>query len=420
MYDIFTTAGLNHLPAGSSTLHSATQMRLDSPLTNSYHYKFKLISENLDMDIPEAENQYIEFKRETVTARDLADEIVAFANAEGGEIWLGIEDDRRISGLSRCYEEDVINIGRSSVIPPINLNYIQETFGEQRVARIIVPKGVDRPYYTSRNRYYIRVGSTKRIASREELIRLFQASGLFHYDLIELESVSERNLNYSEIADYFTRYQIHFTEESESEKRRLIQASDIIGKQGHPNVGGLLIFGITPERFLPSAGIAFAHFLGREMNAELLDKKFFGGSLPRQVDNALAALKANLPVASTLQGAKRIESFHYSDKVFRELLVNACVHRNYSITGSQIRVLLFQDRLEFISPGRLPNTVTVEKLIVGTSFARNPLLVRFMENLGYMDRLGRGLPMVYREAKEQNKAIEFIDEGEEFRVIVEL
>jgi ATP-dependent DNA helicase RecG len=293
------------------------------------------------MDIPEAENQYIEFKRETVTAWDIVQGVVAFANAEG-------------------------------------------------------------------------------TASREELIRLFQASGLFHYDLIELESVSEINLNYSEIADYFTRYQIHFTEESESEKRRLIQASDIIGKQGHPSVGGLLIFGITPERFMPSAGIAFAHFLGREMNAELLDKKFFGGSLPRQVDNALAAIKANIPVASTLQGAKRIESFHYSDKVFRELLVNACVHRNYSITGSQIRVLLFQDRLEFISPGRLPNTVTVEKLIVGTSFARNPLLVRFMENLGYMDRLGRGLPMVYREAKEHNKAIEFIDEGEEFRVIVEL
>jgi len=134
----------------------------------------------------------------------------------------------------------------------------------------------------------------------------------------------------------------------------------------------------------------------------------------------LAAIKANLPVASTLQGTKRIEAPHYPDKIFRELLVNAGVHRNYSITGSQIRVFIFQNRIEFISPGRLPNTVTVEKLIVGTSYARNPLLVRFMENLGYMDKLGRGLPMVYRETKKLNKSIEFIEGGEDFRVILEL
>jgi ATP-dependent DNA helicase RecG len=88
-----------------------------------------------------------------------------------------------------------------------------------------------------------------------------------------LQTASEKDLNYSEIADYFTRYQIYFTEENESEKRRLIQASDITGTQARPTVGGLLIFGIAPERHLPQAGIAFAHFKGREINADLLDKK---------------------------------------------------------------------------------------------------------------------------------------------------
>lgn len=97
------------------------------------------------MNIPEQENQYIEFKRETVSSRDLAEEIVAFANAEGGEIWLGAEDDKSISGLSRCYEEDVINIGRTGIIPPINLSYQEYPFEEQQVACIVVPKGVDIP-----------------------------------------------------------------------------------------------------------------------------------------------------------------------------------------------------------------------------------------------------------------------------------
>jgi len=83
-------------------------------------------------------------------------------------------------------------------------------------------------------------------------------------------------------------------------------------------------------------------------------------------------------------------------------------------------VLLFADRCEFVSPGRLPNTVTVEKLAVGTSFARNPLLVRLMENLGYMDRLGRGLPMVVQAASRLGLGVDFDDSGDAFRVVLRL
>ncbi|BBO80278.1 hypothetical protein DSCO28_08440 [Desulfosarcina ovata subsp. sediminis] len=311
-----------------------------------------------------------------------------------------------------------MNICRSSVIPPLQPTYeeMDSKIEGIKIARISIPKGVDRPYYTSKNQYYIRVGSTKRIASREELIRLFQASGLFHYDRIELDGTGVSHLDFSAISDYFSNYQISFATESDDEKIRLLTASDVLGPNGKSTLGGILVFGISPEKILPQAGIAFAHFSGNHLDAELLDKKDFGGSLPRQVDNALAAIKANRPVPSTIQGAKRVESPHYPDKVFRELLVNATVHRNYSVVGSQIRIFMFNDRIEFISPGRLPNTVSIEKLSVGTSFARNPLLVRLMENLGYMDKLGRGLPMVCQEAKKLNTDVIFEDSGETFRV----
>ncbi|GAB6905578.1 Putative transcriptional regulator with HTH domain (fragment) [Desulfosarcina cetonica] len=302
------------------------------------------------MEIPQAENQYIEFKSEKVSAKNLAEEIVAFANAEGGEIWIGVEDDLQITGISRSYEEDIINICRSAVIPPLQPTYeeVDSEIKGIKIARISIPKGVDRPYYTSKNQYYIRVGSTKRIASREELIRLFQASGLFHYDRVEIDGTSVSHLDFSAISDYFSNYQISFATESEDEKIRLLTASDVLGPNEKSTLGGMLVFGISPEKILPQAGIAFAHFSGNHLDAELLDKKNFGGSLPRQVDNALAAIKANRPVASTIQGAKRVESPHYPDKVFRELLVNATVHRNYSVVGSQIRVFMFNDRIEFI------------------------------------------------------------------------
>jgi ATP-dependent DNA helicase RecG len=370
--------------------------------------------------IPKAENQHIEFKLEAVGANELAEEIVGFANAEGGEIWLGVDDNGKPAGLTRNYEPDVMNICRSGCVPPIYPRYETVETEGKKVARIIIPKGPDRPYYTSRNRYYVRVGTTKRIASREELLRLFQAAGFFHYDLVELEGASPAEIDPGAVSGYFERYEFSFRAESEEEKKRLMRASDVLGPAGHPTVGGLLIFGVAPERVLPQAGIQFAHFKGLEPDAELLDKQFIGGNLPRQVENAMAALRANLTRGSTIRGARRVESPHYPDKVFRELFVNAVVHRNYSIIGAQIRVLVFEDRCEFISPGKLPNTVSIEKLSVGTSFARNPLLARFMENLGYVDRLGRGLPMVVREAAKLGCAVGFEEAGEEFRVTLPL
>lgn len=374
--------------------------------------------------IPKAENQYIEFKREETSAQTLAEEVVAFANGEGGEIWLGVDDNGEARGLTRSYEEDVMNICRTAVIPPILPTYEDQTVDSPEgqsvnIARVSIPKGVDRPYYTSKNRYFIRVGSTKRIASREELTRLFQAAGLFHYDIVEVGGSQLKHLNQSSITDYFSRYRIDFLAEDEQERERLISASDIASEQLIPTVGGLLVFGISPELHLTQSGISLAVFDGTEIGSSLRDKKTLLGSLPMQIDNALSAIKANIPVASEIVGAKRVDQPAYPEKVFRELLVNACVHRNYSIIGSQIRVFLFDGRIEFISPGRLPNTVKVSKLTTGTSFSRNPLLVKLMENLGYMDKLGRGLPMVYQEATKLGKSVEFQDDGEEFRVILE-
>ncbi len=370
--------------------------------------------------IPSEENQYIEFKSESVRAADLADEIVAFSNSEGGEIWLGIEDDGVVSGLSRSYEEDVMNICRTACIPPIVPKYeMLETEGRQ-IARIHIPKGKDKPYYTSKHKYFIRVGSTKRVASREELLRLFQASGAIHYDLVEVEKARPTDLDSGQIAEYFSRYHLSFHEEPEDEKHRLMLHTDILGEHYKPTLAGLLIFGVSPERLLPQSGISFAHFAGNAVTEQLIDKKNIFGSLPRQADGCMAAINVNIRRSSTIVGAKRVESANYPEKVFRELIVNACVHRNYSIYGSNIRVFMFSDRLEVISPGLLPNTVNIEKLSVGTSFARNPVLMRFMENLGYVDKLGRGLPMVCQEAAKLGFEVGFYEEGQNFKVVLPL
>ncbi|MCK4761422.1 MAG: putative DNA binding domain-containing protein [Candidatus Aminicenantes bacterium] len=365
------------------------------------------------------ENSSVEFKSSSVKPDALAREIVAFSNSGGGVILLGVEDDGQVTGLpaGKNFEEWVANIVRNNVIPAAQIEYSHIEIKNKKIAIIDVPKGRDKPYQTAGHQFLVRVGSTNRTATQAELMRLFQQSGVFHYDAVGVPGSGIKDLNLTKIDSYFDRYELDFTQESEQEKAALLKNTDILSDKGEVTTGGLLVFGIRPQRYLRCAGISFAHFSGGDIGAELIDKQNIDGTLDYQVDTALAVIKNNIRRPSTIVGAKRVDTrFIYEDKVFRELLVNACVHRNYAISGSRIRVFLFSERIEFISPGKLPNTVTIEKLRAGVSYALNPVIVKFMENLRYIDKLGRGIPMVCREAEKNNKQVFFKELGEEFKV----
>lgn len=370
--------------------------------------------------IAQGENNALEFKSSQAHPDSLAREMVAFANSQGGIILLGVEDNGEVTGLpaDKHYEEWVTNIARENVIPALDVIVTRHVHDQKQVLQIDVPKGRDKPYQTRQFQFLIRVGSTNRIATQAELMRLFQQSGMFHYDLQGVDGTSIRDLNLAKLDEYFSAYQVDFQQEDQI---RILTNTDILDASGRATVGGLLMFGVNPQRYLPNACISFARFAGTELDEELLDKQVIGGTLDVQVDTTLAILKNHIRQPSRIEGGKTVDQvFQYPEKVFRELLVNACVHRDYAIYGSRIRIFVFDDRVEFISPGRLPNTVSIEKLRLGVSFARNPVILKFMENLRYIDKLGRGLPMVYRTATQANKRVEFAEVGEEFRVTLAL
>ena len=247
-------------------------------------------------------------------------------------------------------------------------------------------------------------------------MRFFQQSGFYHYDGTEVERSSQSSLNQTALDHYFQSYDVSYLELEPEERISLLKNTDILSENESATIAGLLVFGINPQRFLLNASISFAHYLGNELSEDLIDKKNIEGTLPDQVNAALQVIKNNILTPSSIVGLKREDRSPYPDKVFRELIVNACVHRNYSILGSRIRIFMFNNRIEFISPGKLPNTVTTDKLKSGVSYAVNPIIVKFMENLKYIDKLGRGLPMVYREAVKQGKDVIFEEIGEEFKV----
>ncbi len=370
--------------------------------------------------INKGESPYIEFKEENIKPNDLAGEIVSFANTEGGTIIIGVSDDGKIKGISiENMEERIMNICRNNCIPNIIPIYEEIAMDGNRIAVITIPKGANKPYYTVDNKYYIRVGTTKRIASREELMRLFQASGAVHFDISPVEGTTKKDLNMDLIRDYFLKYNMFdLYEETEESIDRILVNADILREGVNTKectVGGLLIFGKKVEDRLPQNGISFAHFRGDDITEELIDRKQIVGNLPDIVEQALVVIKNNIKTPSTIVGAVREEKEIYPTVVLREALVNAVVHRNYSIIGSKIRVLMFSDRIEFHSPGKLPNTVTIDKMKIGVSYARNPFLVKYMENLRYIDQLGRGIPMIIKNMKNLGaKEPELKEIGEEF------
>ena len=371
--------------------------------------------------INQGENQFIEFKEQKVHPDSIAKEMAAFANTQGETILIGVSDQTEICGVddSRNWEEWVANISRHNIIPAIQADCIIVEIEGKKIVAVDIPKGNDKPYQTNKNLYHIRIGSTSRVASQAELMRMFQHAGMFHYDLTGIENTSLKHLNMTAISSYFQRYDIDI--DDEKDVTSLLINTDVLTDKTNVTVAGLLLFGTYPQKFLKNSSISYAHFAGTGLNDELIDRQVIEGNLPFQIDTALSVLKHNIMEASKIEKAKRvIQSTRYPDKVFRELLVNACVHRNYAIHGSRIRILHFDDRIEFISPGRLPNTVTIEKLKSGVSYAVNPVIVKFMENLRYIDKLDRGIPMVCHEARLLGFEPVFQEAGEEFQAILPL
>jgi ATP-dependent DNA helicase RecG len=365
--------------------------------------------------LEQGENQAVEFKAASISSESLAKEIVAFANTQGGSILIGVEDNGMISGVGNpaALEEWVTNICRQNVIPAIQVMIQTEKYLDKNILHIEVPKGKDKPYQTNKNQYLTRVGTTNRTATQTELLRMFQQAGVFHFDSTGVYKTKISDLNWSKLDRFFEQYDVDYS--NESDKQRLLVNTDLMTDDGKVTVAGLLIFGINPQKYLYNASISFAHFAGNVISDELIDNQVIEGTLDYQIDTCLAIIKNNIKHPSIIEGAKTVDTvFLYPDKVFREIIVNACLHRNYAITGSSIRVFLFEDRLEVRSPGRLPNAVTIEKMKAGVSFALNPVLLKFMQNLRYIDKLGRGIPMVNRIAKQNNKPLWLEEQGEEF------
>ena len=364
--------------------------------------------------IRNGENSGVEFKRDDVQNHEVATALVAFLNLDGGMLLMGVEDGGTISGISRDnIEEWVAELSRVKIEPPIvpHLARILSVEPDKDILVVRVPQGPDKPYsrvHNDRRTYFIRVGKTNREASREELERMFQASGRVRYGLKPVPGTSLNDLDQRRLRDYFVRVLGGSTpreEDAEAWQRLLcnLNLMTVSAGQTLPTIDGMLLFGKNPKRYLPQSGIRALSYPGTEpdyatradlgLNGPMVPLCAGDGSIVESglVEQALDFVNRHIEPSAHLEGGRRIDRPAYPGSVIREAVVNALVHRDYSISGSDITLAIFSDRIDIHNPGRLPNTVTVEGMKAGLRYARNQTLVNIMRDYRYVDFRGMGV-----------------------------
>lgn len=367
--------------------------------------------------IANRENSGVEFKRDDIRPEALAKEMAALLNLEGGYILLGVEDDGTVSGLTRDgskAEEWVMQASRDHIRPAATPFWETIEWEPGRVVGIVhLPADApDKPYKAKRGAAWItqiRVGTTSRDASDEEEARLYAQSGRLSYDLKPVVGASSADLDQRRLVDYFRnkRRQEPPPSEDEAAWRRLLINTDVMVEdrgRAVPTVAGIVLFGRHGARLVPQSSISAAAYRSLEKDYETTERAVLQGPVVGLftsendlveagiIEQALAFVRRNIAASATTIAGRREEHPDYPDDVIREVVVNAIAHRDYTIVVADIELSIYSDRLEVTSPGRLPNTVTVEKMRAGYRATRNELIKDVLRDYRYIEATGLGVP----------------------------
>ena len=259
------------------------------------------------------------------------------------------------------------------------------------------------------NKTAVRVGSTSREATREEEGRLYQAARLVRYEIKRVPDTGMESLDPDRVENYFRVVLNRAAPKSGDAEgwRRLLFNSDLLvgdEETAGASAAGLLLFGDNPNRRLPQAGVTAVAFRGVVKDYDTIDEERIRGPLASIVsrrgssvesgviDRTVDFVKRHMGAEVWLDGGRRRRKRALPVAAVREAVVNAVAHRDYALEGTDIEVSLYDDRLEVISPGRLPNGVTVEKMREGVvRVARNELLKEILRDYGYMEHYGMGV-----------------------------
>ena len=347
--------------------------------------------------ISNGEDSFTQFKENITNNEKLAEELVAFSNSKGGFLIIGVSDNHDILGLSdddiRRLNLLIGNVINSNIVPPIYPMTEIKVIDDKKLLILEISEGVSKPYSTNKGVYLTKAGSDKRKISPEELKRLFAESKKLYADEEIVYGTNINDLDTSLFYKFLEKDNVSIYEELRSGKLQLSQVLENLelSRENQLTLAGNLIFGINPQKFNKSFYIDCCYFDGNVISVDkYISKKTIDGNFLTMFNNSLDFLKSNLISFQDGIDFNSSSTLEIDERVLTELIVNALVHRDYYIQSS-IKIFIFHDRVEIISPGKLTNSLTVEKIKNGISIHRNPILNSICKNILPYSGYGSGI-----------------------------
>jgi ATP-dependent DNA helicase RecG len=351
--------------------------------------------------IARGEDSRIQFKENVNNPESLAGELVAFSNGNGGQIIIGVNDNGEAVGLSgddiKRINQLLANTATNHVRPSINPRTENVEIGGRLVMVATVSEGISKPYCDNGGVIWVKCGADKRrVTSREEIQRMLQGAGLVHADGVPVQGATVADLDLKHFSDFYNKqYGEQFNQAGLPPAQLLSNLG--LAKDGTLNLAGLMLFGAHPQRYCPVLVVKAVSFVGNNaVGTRYRDSEDLGGCLKELHTRSMSFILRNL---RRIQGRKGFNSegdLEVSSQALEELVVNMLLHRDYFISAPW-RLFLFDNRIEIISPGALPNNLTIEHAKHGVSNIRNPLIASFAtKELPYRG-LGTGIPRALAE-----------------------
>jgi ATP-dependent DNA helicase RecG len=343
--------------------------------------------------IAQGEGYYTEFKRNINS--DLKKELVAFANASGGNIFLGIEDDGTVCGIQITNQLiSQIQDAASECDPPVNIEIINHS---NQVLQIHVYESIIKPHRTTSG-FYLRVGANSQKMRTDTILEFLEKEGRVRFD--------ERVRNEIDFKHYFSenqwrRFLVRSGISPDVEKLTILQSLGAIKmNNGNPvfTNAGLLVFTDSPTLFLQQAYVTCVAFRTPE-KVDIVDRKDFIGDFFTNIESSLDFVERHINVAAKIETTIREDVWEIPKVALREAIVNAVVHRDYLETGARVMIEIYPDKIIISNPGGLPKGMP-EADFGKYSLARNATLANLMQRAGFIEKLGTGITRIRQEAEK--------------------
>ncbi len=360
------------------------------------------------------EDSHTQFKKNFSSPDAIAAEIGAFANSAGGRILVGVSDNGEITGLSgedvSRLNQMVSNVCSQKVEPSLEVRTENTRVDGKIVMLIKVPMGRNKFYLSNGQDIWVKIGADKRRAKREEMKRLLQESANLYADEQVIENTGLSDLSLFALEE-FLENKLGIRHQAEELRLEQILQNMKLMKNGQCTLGGLLLFGKKGNFELQSHHIAAVSWYGNVITGtEYRESDNIYGNITTQFSDGLSFIKRQLRKTQNGQDFNSIGILEIPEIALKEALINAIIHRNYFIR-SNIRIFVFDNRVEIISPGTLPNTLTTDSIKLGVKMPRNPVILSYVESFPEIPYrgIGSGIPRIIESCRSAGVKVDFIN-----------